>query len=63
MRYSLYLPPSPGDVMSLRMDTPNLAAGTIVTIEEIVYKEGVTYARVGTELIDIRKLKRDPGVW
>lgn len=59
----MYLPPSPGDVMSLRMDTPNLAAGTIVIVEEIVYKEGVTYARVGTELIDIRKLKRDPGVW
>lgn len=63
MRYSLYLPPRPGDVMSLRIDTAGLAAGTIVTIEEIVYKDKVTYARVGTELVDIRKLKKDPGVW
>lgn len=64
MRYSLYLPPSPGDKFITH--TAGLAAGTILTL--VIHKDGIKYVRVEEveTLIDARKLKRapaDPGAW
>lgn len=66
MRYSLYLPPSPGDKFITR--TEGLAAGTILTLVEVIHKDGIKYLKVEEveTLIDARKLKRapaDPGAW
>lgn len=68
MRYSLYLPPSPGDKFITRINTANLAAGTTLTLVEVVHRDGIKYIRVEEvdTLIDARKVKRapaDPGVW
>lgn len=64
MRYSLYLPPSPGDKFITR--TAGLAAGTILTL--VIHKDGIKYLKVEEveTLIDARKLKKapaDPGAW
>lgn len=68
MRYSLYLPPSPGDKFVTRIDTANLAAGTILTLVEVIHKDGIKYIKVEEvdTLIDARKVKRapaDPGTF
>lgn len=66
MRYSLYLPPGPGDGVVLKVATAGLAAGTILTL--VIHKDGIKYLKVEEveTLIDARKLKRapaDPGAW
>lgn len=68
MRYSLYLPPSPGDKFITLVETAGLAAGTILTLVEVIHKDGIKYLKVEEvdTLIDARKLKRapaDPGTW
>ena len=64
----MYLPPNPGDKFITRINTANLAAGTILTLVEVIHKDGIKYIRVEEvdTLIDARKLKRapaDPGTW
>lgn len=59
----MYLPPSPGDKFITRINTANLAAGTILTLVEVIHKDGIKYIKVDT-LIDARKkAPADPGTW